>query len=294
MGGLYRVLTPACDKIPAVQRTDPDGLTFRSFSSTADYQACVELQKDTWGRNFSDVVPLSILKITQKAGGIAAGAFSPAGDLLGFVYGLAGWADRRPFHWSHMLAVARQARDLGLGTRLKLFQRELLLPTGVEEVRWSFDPLEARNAHLNFNHLGAEAAEYVENLYEGEEGSELFAGIGTDRFILSWKIASGRVEQALADRRAGAEEPFRDAPVANPGAATGDLPDASRVRIEVPESIQDLKAERPDLGVAWRESTRRAFQHYLGLGYRVEAFYRDAGERSCWYGLEKESGLERD
>ncbi len=277
-----------------MQRSDPDGLTFRSFSMLADYQACVELQRETWGRNFSDVVPLSILKITQKAGGIAAGAFSPAGDLLGFVYGLAGWTGRRPFHWSHMLAVARQARDLGLGTRLKLFQRELLLPTGVEEVRWTFDPLEARNAHLNFNHLGAEAAEYVENLYEGEEGSELFAGIGTDRFILSWKIASGRVERALEDRRAGSEAPFRDAPVANPCTAAGDLPDALRVRIEIPESIQDLKAERPDVGVAWRESTRRAFEHYLGLGYRVEAFYRDSGEHRCWYGLEKESGLERD
>ena len=275
-------------RFPPVQRTDPDGLTFRSFSSTADYQACVELQKDTWGRSFSDVVPLSILKITQKAGGIAAGAFSPAGDLLGFVYGLAGWVDRRPFHWSHMLAVARQARDLGLGTRLKLYQRELLLPTGVEEVRWSFDPLEARNAHLNFNHLGAEVAEYVENLYEGEEGSELFAGIGTDRFILSWKITSARVERALADRRAGAEEPFREAPVANPGAAAGELPDTPRVRIEVPENIQDLKAERPEVGMAWRESTRRAFQHYLGLGYRVEAFYRDAADRRCYYGLERD------
>ncbi len=273
-----------------MQRTDPDGLTFRSFSSTADYQACVELQKDTWGRSFSDVVPLSILKITQKAGGIAAGAFSPGGDLLGFVYGLAGFVDRRPFHWSHMLAVARQARDLGVGTRLKLYQRELLLPIGVEEVRWSFDPLEARNAHLNFNHLGAEVAEYVENLYEGEEGSELFAGIGTDRFILSWKIASERVTGALSDQRAGAVAPFRDAPVANPGATIAELPAASRVRIEIPQSIQDLKAERPDLGVAWRESTRRAFQHYLGQGYRVEAFCRD----DAWYGLEKGEGSERD
>ena len=66
------------------------------------------------------------------------------------------------------------------------------------------------------------------------------------------------------------------------------------VRIEVPESIQDLKGERPESGVAWRQSTRRAFEHYLGQRYRVEAFYRDAGERRCWYGLEKESGLERD
>src|SRR5206468_3399069 len=106
---------------------------------------------------------------------------------------------------------------------------------------------------LNFNHLGVEVAAYVEDFYEGEEGSELFAGIGTDRFILSWKIASSRVERALADRRAGAEEPFRGAPIVNPGAAVGDLPAASRVRIEIPESIQDLKGERPDLGVAWRE-----------------------------------------
>jgi predicted GNAT superfamily acetyltransferase len=266
-----------------VQRTDSDGLTFRSFSSVADYQACVELQRDTWGRGFSDVVPLSILKVTQKAGGIAAGAFS-----------LAGWSGGRPFHWSHMLAVARQARDLGLGTRLKLYQRDLVLPTGVEEVRWTFDPLEARNAHLNFNRLGAEVAEYVEAMYEGEEGSELFEGIGTDRFILSWKIASPRVERALADRRAGAGEPFRDAPVANPGAETVGLPDVPRVRIEIPESIQDLKAERPESGMAWRTSTRRAFEHYLGLGYGIEAFHRDAAERRCWYGLERKSGLERD
>ena len=271
---------------PSLQRTDPDGLTFRPFSSLADYQACVELQRSTWGRNFSDVVPLSILKITQKAGGIAAGAFSLEGLLLGFVYGLTGYVDHRPFHWSHMLAIEPAARDLGLGTRLKLYQRELLLPQGVEEVRWTFDPLESRNAHLNFNHLGAEVAEYVEEMYAGEEGSELFRGIGTDRFILSWKIADERVARALVDRRAGAAEPFREAPVANPGAVAGDLPQAPRVRIEIPENIQELKAERPDEGARWRESTRRAFQHYLGGGYRVEAFYRDAGQ--SFYGLERD------
>jgi predicted GNAT superfamily acetyltransferase len=70
-----------------------------------------------------------------------------------------------------------------------------------------------------------------------------------------------------------------------------ELPEAPRVRIEIPESIQDLKGERPELGVAWRQSTRRAFEHYLGLGYRVEAFCRDAGERRCWYGLEAPGGM---
>jgi chorismate synthase len=276
---------------PILQRNEPDGLTFRPLASLADYAACVELQRATWGREFSDVVPLSILKITQKAGGIAAGAFSADGLLLAFVYGLTGFVDRRPFHWSHMLAVDAAARDLGLGTRLKLYQRELLLPAGVEEVRWTFDPLEARNAHLNFNHLGAEVAEYVEEMYEGEEGSELFAGIGTDRFILSWKIAGERVERALADHRAGAAEPFREAPLVNPGAAILELPDHPRVRIEIPQSVQERKAERPDEAAAWRQSTRRAFESYLARGYRVETFYREPAatlERRCFYGLERD------
>src|SRR5207253_7116612 len=134
---------------------------------------------------------------------------------------------RWPRDWSSDVCSSdlyRPFRDQGLGTRLKVYQRELLLPMGVDEVRWTFDPLEARNAHVNFNHLGAEVAEYVVNMYEGEEGTELFAGIGTDRFILSWKLGSERVERALVDRRAGAAEPFRAAPVANPGAATGELP----------------------------------------------------------------------
>jgi predicted GNAT superfamily acetyltransferase len=279
-----------------LQRSDPDGVTFRPLSSQADYEACIELQKQTWGRDFSDVVPLSILKVTQKAGGIAAGAFSPDGGLLGFVYGLAGYAGGRPFHWSHMLSVDPGARDLGLGTRLKLYQREALLSQGVEEVRWTYDPLEARNAHLNLNHLGAEVAEYVEDMYAGELWSDLARGIGTDRFIVSWWIASGRVARALEDRRTGEADRFREAPVANPGAVEGDLPEARRVRIEIPFNIQAVKTEQPDAAPAWRASTRRAFESFLGRGYRVEAFYREADR--CFYGLERagleKAGLEKD
>lgn len=273
---------------PLPQRTDPDGVRFRSLSSLADYEACLELQRLTWGRDFSDAVPLSILKVTQKAGGIVAGAFSPAGDMLGFVYGLAGLEGRRPFHWSHMLAVNPVARDLGLGTRLKLLQREILLPQGIDEVRWTYDPLEARNAHLNLNHLGAGISEYVEDMYAGEMGSELARGIGTDRFIVSWRIASDRVTRALEDRRAGEADRFRGAPVVNPDARIEDLPAAPLVQVQVPENIQALKAEDPEKAMAWRESTRRAFESYLGQGYRVEVFHRDPDEGRCCYGLERD------
>jgi predicted GNAT superfamily acetyltransferase len=271
------------------ERTDPDGLTFRPLSSVADFDACIEIQRLTWGRDFSDVVPLSILKIVQKTGGIAAGAFTVEGRLLGYVFGLTGVrGDRegRPFHWSHMLAVTPAGRDLGLGTRLKLYQRECLLPLGIEEVQWTYDPLESRNAHLNFNHLGVGVAEYVEDMYEGEMGSELAHGIGSDRFIVSWRLASERVALALRDKRAGADEPFREAPVVNPDGTVGDLPAAPRVRVEIPENIQAVKAERPAAAVAWRESTRAAFETYLARGLTVEAFYRDRASGRCYYGLE--------
>ncbi|HEY3491473.1 MAG TPA: GNAT family N-acetyltransferase [Solirubrobacterales bacterium] len=265
-----------------------DQVTFRPLSSEQDYHACIELQRKTWGRDFSDAVPMSILKITQKAGGIAAGAFSEDGRILGFVYGLTGVRDGKIFHWSHMLAVDPEARDLGLGTRLKRYQRDLLLPMGVERVEWTYDPLEARNAHLNLNHLGAAACEFVRDMYEGEFGSELARGIGTDRFIVAWMIASDRVARRLAEGPPKPEEIrrlFEDAPAIGPD--TGDLPDAPRVRIEIPADVQALKSVDLDRALAYRDSNRRAFEHYLAGGWKIEDFYRD-GER-CYYGVSRES-----
>lgn len=265
-------------------------IELRPLSSEADFAACVEVQRATWGRQFAEVVPGSILKVAQKVGGVAAGAFEPGGAMLGFVFGLTGIRHGRLVHWSHMLGVAPEARDSGLGTRLKLYQRELLLPLGVESVLWTFDPLEGRNAHLNLNRLGAEVAEYVKDMYAGEMGSELAHGIGTDRLIVEWRLRSERALRALAGEREDAAL-FRGAPAVNVGEdgpeTAGPLPDLPRVRIEIPATIQALKAERLEEAQAWRAGTRRAFQHYLGRGYRVAAFEREPGGARCSYGLEQ-------
>lgn len=267
----------------------PD-VTLRRLAADEDYAACVELQRATWGRQFAEVVPASLLKVTQKVGGVVAGAFDPEGRMLGFVFGLTGVRDGRVVHWSHMLAVAPEARDLGLGTRLKLLQRELLLPLGVESVFWTYDPLEARNAHLNLNRLGAEIAEYVEDMYADEMGSELAHGLGTDRFVLEWRLAGERARRALAGERPD-PAPFRAAPVVNEGGSVpggGAWPGLARLRVEVPATVQALKAESPEEARAWRAGTRAAFEHYLGGGYRVACFDREPAGGRCFYCLERE------
>ena len=48
-----------------------------------------------------------------------------------------------------------------LGRRLKEHQRQMVRELGADVIYWTYDPLVARNAHLNFNRLGVRVAEYV-------------------------------------------------------------------------------------------------------------------------------------
>ena len=63
-------------------------------------------------------------------------------------------ADGELVHWSDMLAVRDTVRDQGLSTRLKHYQREVLLGRGVHRMRWTFDPLQSPNANVNLEKLG--------------------------------------------------------------------------------------------------------------------------------------------
>ena len=121
-----------------------DQVTIRPLETRAEHEACVALQRDIWGQDFADVVPATILMVSQQVGGVASGAFDARGRLIGFVFGISGVRNRVTAHWSDMLAVRPEARGRGLGRRLKLHQRELLLAVGIERVYWTFDPLVAR------------------------------------------------------------------------------------------------------------------------------------------------------
>jgi predicted GNAT superfamily acetyltransferase len=269
---------------PPGRRTD--AILIRPLSSAEELAQGVAIQRLTWGDEFTEVVPATILQICQKVGGVAAGAFDQDGHLLGLVFGLTGVHHGRLVHWSHMLAVRPEARGLGLGKRLKLYQRDVLLPIEVVDVRWTFDPLVAHNANLNLNALGAEIERYVPDMYGGNTGSDLHSGLGTDRLVAVWHIADDRVARLLAGHAPPPAPAWVEAPVANPGAAArAPLPDDSPVRIEVPADIQAVKAQSLETARAWRATTRRAFAWYLDAGYRVAGFIHGGARGPCTYVL---------
>jgi predicted GNAT superfamily acetyltransferase len=275
----------------------------RPLSSREDYEACVDLQDTIWGNprspaergehgtrpdptarpggGFNERVPPAILKLAQRLGGIASGAFDEHGRLLGFVFGMTGVVEGRPVHWSDMLAVLPDVRDRGIGEALKRHQRVQLLARGITLAQWTFDPLEARNAWLNFGRLGVTANQYVRDFYATSD-SPIHRAIGTDRLVVDWQLDSERVTRRLNGlERPPAPEAVAHLPIINPmtrnatACAQPDISlDAPGLLLAVPASIQETLRASRKLALEWRYNTRAAFETYLPRGYTVTELVR--------------------
>lgn len=260
-----RSIRPAASKGAAIA-------AIRELESAADHEACAALQRRVWGDGYRDIVPGSLIKVSREVGGICAGAFDEAGELLGFVYGLTGVRSGRIAHWSHMLAVDPSARDLGIGQRLKRYQRERLADAGVEMMYWTFDPLVARNAHLNLNRLGVTIESYAPDMYPGT-GSDLHA-FGTDRLIASCPVRDRAATNGLPGDMSSIRVWRGTAP------ARGER----SIRVEIPVDAELLRTESLAELREWRRSTREAFTTLLGAGWTVTGFVADGDRR--WYVLQ--------
>ena len=140
------------------------------------------------------MVPVPILAVSVHTGGILIGAFDDQ-RMIGFVYSLPGIKDGKATQWSHMAGVLPEYRSVGSEFQLKLLQRERALTAGIDLFQWTYDPLQAMNAHLKFAKLGVVVHEYAENIYG--TSSPLHGGNPTDRFVADWWIRSPRVEERL-------------------------------------------------------------------------------------------------
>ena len=278
-------------------------MEIRALSTIDDCRVVAALEKEIWGyAGVNEVIPAAVLVASVKRGGVVLGAFDAAGAMQGYAYAAAALKEGRPAQWSHALGVIPAARDRGLAAALKMAQRQHALRLGVDLIEWSYDPLQASSAHLNFSKLGIVVEEYVENMY-GDSSSPLHAGIPTDRFVAEWHLTTPHVERRLdaaaraaaapgasrpdGTRRAPAPIGVRDSAVLaavlvnasgegrewlEPGAAILDA-DAARVLVEIPTNVTEMLTAEPDLAHEWRVSTRNIFQAYLSRAYRVVDFF---------------------
>src|SRR5262249_34664987 len=147
----------------------------------------------------------------------------------------------------------------------------------------TFDPLQSKNAHLNFALLGVVSETYKADFY-GPETSSLLHRNGTDRLWVTWPLASRRVHDRLQGKPNRSE--ILDAlstltPLVQFNGdgkpVRTDLSAAlsrQRIAIEIPSDIGSVEQKDPGLARKWRLQTRWAFTETLQAGFVVVDFCR--------------------
>jgi predicted GNAT superfamily acetyltransferase len=181
-----------------------DDIVVRECTSIEELDNCVRLQREVFGLPDLETSPRRHLIVSRQAGGWTLGAFS--GDrLVGFVHHMAGVnSENEVFGYSHMMAVAFEYQNKGVGARLKWNQRARALEEGRNFIKWTWDPMQARNAFFNLNRLGVTVSSYAANFYGTDypaspvPTSAGTSGIDSDRLFAEWKLQSRRVEKFAA------------------------------------------------------------------------------------------------
>lgn len=250
------------------------------------------LLDEVWERGSGSVLSPEALVAMAHAGGQVTLA-TREGECVGATAGFLGrdHAAEQLFVHSHVTGVRADAAGTGIGRALKWYQRAWCLGRGIDEVRWTFDPLVRRNAVLNLVLLGARAAAYEQDVY-GTMIDARNAGFPTDRLVVSWELSSPRVRTAAtgrgaapdiqALRRAGAEPRL----VADDDRPREHTTDAPRQLVQVPEDIEAIRARDRGLAAAWSEAVRSTLGEAMGAGARVTGITRDG-----WYVLAPPTGV---
>jgi predicted GNAT superfamily acetyltransferase len=135
-------------------------------------------------------IPPKLLLTLSGHGGLVLGAFGGPDELVGFCYAFLARDPASPselYLFSQSTAVLPGAQGAGVGRLLKLAQREHALAAGIDLIRWTFDPLRARNAHLNFDVLGASCGTLLPDYY-GTDAAGRDAGNASDRLLVDWRL----------------------------------------------------------------------------------------------------------
>lgn len=213
--------------------TSLDALEFRDLRTPDELAALPPFERRIWGST-TDLVSLNMLVALISEGGVAIGAFE-RGAIVGAVFG---FPTREPevLH-SHYMAVDPAWRRRGLGVELKQRQRAWCLERGITAMRWTYDPLQLANAHLNLVALGAVGVAYHVNHY-GTLGG-INGDLPSDRVTVWWDLVT-----------AGADRPAPTSSFVVPPVTADDIAASNDAARTARLAVRAELAER--LGAGWR------------------------------------------
>ncbi len=248
-------------------------IELRSLSLYEEFKSAERVQAVAFGFEPLDIVPYMLMQSFATSGGIVVGAFD-AEQMTGVVMGYTGLLrDGTPYHRSQRLAVLPEYRGQGIGIALKLKQAELARQRGLNQMRWTFDPLRAVNANLNIHKLGATSSSYMARYYAAPSGKR-DAGTSIDRLLVEWDLG-----RAMRDNPAIWPESAQTVVYNERGVPS--QPELKmqpgEVIIQIPDDIDAVRDNDPDGVAKWRQATASAFQFYFAHGYRVVDYMRHRG-----------------
>lgn len=173
-------------------------IEIRTVTKIEELARCVELQQAVFKLPDLEISPLRHLIVSINAGGFVLAAFAGA-EIVGFVLHLVALrGDDEIIGYSHMTAISPDFQNAGVGAKLKWAQRERVLQRGQKFIKWTFDPMQSRNAHFNLNRLGAVIRSYAANYYGTDYDLRLVeterVGLDSDRLFAEWELDSERVK----------------------------------------------------------------------------------------------------
>jgi len=186
-----------------------DEIKIRECTTLDELAACVDLQREVFALPEIEISPVRHFVVTRNAGGFTLGAYS-GDELVGFVLSVPAFLRGEKAFYSHMTAVRASFQGSGIGARLKWAQRDRALGLGVRSIKWTFEPVKARNAFFNLEKLGAIVSDYEENFYGVDystaPGEKI--GLASDRLFAEWQLESRKVVAlANGDSISDAKEP---------------------------------------------------------------------------------------
>jgi predicted GNAT superfamily acetyltransferase len=249
------------------------GLTIRAAESVSDLQALIAVGDVVWGPN--GTLATNEMRALAFAGGVVLGAYDQADEKqgpVGFLVGFLGWNGGLHMH-SHQAGVLPGRRGGGVGYALKLAQREVCLRHGIDEVRWTFDPLVQRNTSFNMRRLGARAERFLPDFY-GRMNDSLNNNDLSDRLEAIWHLTGPLPANRQSSSHAASGDPLISARPAALLAKDGwpqetGLPPAAGDHIAIPARFARLRQQDSSCARAWRLAVRRVLAAAYSSGLEI-------------------------